>query len=129
MGERALFGPESSTRIYTYSTTLGIYTHDVHRRWGSAFWRPWARVIRAWPPACPSRPSLVGSGVGGRPNERTSLIDRTARRPRMRTAERMAGPRRGEAWPGRGRKYTPASCAGHAPCDRRVAAFFSQLYE
>ena len=24
---------------------LGIYTHDVHRRWGSVFWR-WARVIR-----------------------------------------------------------------------------------
>ena len=25
---------------------LGIYTHDVHRRWGSIFWRSWARVIR-----------------------------------------------------------------------------------
>jgi hypothetical protein len=29
---------------------LGIYTHDVHpcvhRRWGSVFWRSWARVIR-----------------------------------------------------------------------------------
>ena len=23
---------------------LGIYTHDVHRRWGSVFWRSWARV-------------------------------------------------------------------------------------
>jgi hypothetical protein len=22
------------------------YTHDVHRRWGSVFWRSWARVIR-----------------------------------------------------------------------------------
>jgi hypothetical protein len=25
---------------------LGVYTHDVHRRWGSVFWRSWARVIR-----------------------------------------------------------------------------------
>jgi len=25
---------------------LGIYTHDVRRRWGSVFWRSWARVIR-----------------------------------------------------------------------------------
>ena len=25
---------------------LGIYTHDVHCRWGSVFWRSWARVIR-----------------------------------------------------------------------------------
>ena len=25
---------------------LGIYMHDVRRRWGSAFWRSWARVIR-----------------------------------------------------------------------------------
>ena len=25
---------------------VGIYTHDVHRRWGSVFWRSWARVIR-----------------------------------------------------------------------------------
>jgi hypothetical protein len=24
---------------------LGIYTHDVHRRWGSVFWRSWARVV------------------------------------------------------------------------------------
>ena len=25
---------------------LGIYTHDVHCRLGSVFWRSWARVIR-----------------------------------------------------------------------------------
>ena len=25
---------------------LGIFVHDVHRRWGSVFWRSWARVIR-----------------------------------------------------------------------------------
>jgi hypothetical protein len=25
--------------------------HDVHRRWGSVFWRSWARVIRGRLPA------------------------------------------------------------------------------
>ena len=25
---------------------LGIFMHDVHRRWGSVLWRSWARVIR-----------------------------------------------------------------------------------
>ena len=58
---------------------LGIYTHDVHRRWGSVFWRSWARVIRG--AACPS--------LGGR----TPTSFTTARRPRTRTAERLA------AWP------------------------------
>ena len=62
---------------------LGVYTHDVHRRWGSVFWRSWARVIR-------------GPSLGGR----TPTSFTTARRPRTRTAERLlkrllAGPRRG----------------------------------
>jgi hypothetical protein len=31
---------------------LGIFVHDVHpRRWGSVFWRSWARVIRVRLPA------------------------------------------------------------------------------
>ena len=30
---------------------LGIFLHDVHRRWGSVFWRSWARVIRGRLPA------------------------------------------------------------------------------
>ena len=30
---------------------LGIFVHDVHRRWGSVFWRSWARVIRGHLPA------------------------------------------------------------------------------
>ena len=30
---------------------LGIFMHDVHRRWGSVFWRSWARVIRGLLPA------------------------------------------------------------------------------
>ena len=30
---------------------LGIFVHDVHRRWGSVFWRSWARVIRGRLPA------------------------------------------------------------------------------
>ena len=25
---------------------LGVYMHRVRRRWGSCFWRSWARVIR-----------------------------------------------------------------------------------
>ena len=25
---------------------LGVFMHDVHRRWGSVLWRSWARVIR-----------------------------------------------------------------------------------
>ena len=32
--------------IYTKGLWSLIYTHDVHRRWGSVFWRSWARVIR-----------------------------------------------------------------------------------
>ena len=30
---------------------LGIFVHDVHRRWGSVLWRSWARVIRGRLPA------------------------------------------------------------------------------
>jgi hypothetical protein len=30
---------------------LGIFVHGVHRRWGSVFWRSWARVIRGRLPA------------------------------------------------------------------------------
>jgi hypothetical protein len=30
---------------------LGIFVHDVHRRWGSVFWRSWAHVIRGRLPA------------------------------------------------------------------------------
>ena len=30
---------------------LGIFVRDVHRRWGSVFWRSWARVIRGRLPA------------------------------------------------------------------------------
>ena len=30
---------------------LGVFMHDVRRRWGSVFWRSWARVIRARLPA------------------------------------------------------------------------------
>ena len=35
---------------------LGIYTHDVHRRWGSVFWRSWAR---AHAPAHAGRQSVI----------------------------------------------------------------------
>jgi len=76
---------------------LGIYTHDVHRKCtaaGVAFSGGRGRASSA--AACPS--------LGGRmPSSFT-----TARHPRTRTAERLlAGPRRG-------RRCTPASCAGHA---------------
>jgi len=87
---------------------LGIYTHDVHRRWGSVFWRSWARAIRPRPPA---RHWAA---------ERRHPSITTARRPRTRKAERLlAGPRRG-------RRCTPASCAGHArrqACERLSAGW------
>ena len=34
-----------------YRRLVGIFVHDVHRRWGSVFWRSWARVIRGRLPA------------------------------------------------------------------------------
>ena len=58
---------------------LGIFVHDVHRRWGSVFWRSWARVISA--AACP--PS------GGRTPR--SSIPRTAARVRARPSGRGRG--------------------------------------
>ena len=53
---------------------LGIFVHDVHRRWGSVFWRSWARG-RLPAAACP--PS------GGR----TPRSSTTARRPRTRAGK------------------------------------------
>ena len=74
---------------------LGIYTHDVHRRWGSVVWRSWARVIRGRLP------------VLGRPN--ADILHHGPPPAYAHTAERLlAGPRRA------GRRCTPASCAGHA---------------
>ena len=88
---------------------LGIYTHDVHRRWGSVrVASSGGRGRASSVAACPS--------LGGRMP--TSFT--TARRPRARTAERLlAGPRRG-------RRCTPASCAGHArrqAFERRAAGW------
>ena len=58
-------------------------THDVHRRWGSVFWRSWGRASSA--AACPS--------LGGR----TPTSFTTARRPRTPARGREAG-----CWRGRG---------------------------
>ena len=87
---------------------LGIFVHDVHRRWGSVFWRSWAGVIRGRLPAI------------GRPNAGILHHGSTARRPRTRVGKRP--------WAGRsrGRGCTPAFCVGCAPrraaCERRAAA-------
>ena len=63
---------------------LGIYTHDVHRRWGCGVASSGGRGRASSAAACPS--------LGGRAP--TSFT--TARGPRTRTAERLlAGPRRG----------------------------------
>ena len=81
---------------------LGIYTHDVHRRWGSVVWWSWARVIRGRLP------------VIGRPNADILHHGLPPAYERL-----LAGPRRG-------RRCTPASCAGHArrqACERRVAGW------
>ena len=42
---------------------LGIFVHDVHRRWGSVFWRSWARVIRGRLPAIGSPWPQVHPGI------------------------------------------------------------------
>jgi hypothetical protein len=79
---------------------LGIYTHDVHRRWGSVFWRSWARVIRGRLP------------VIGRPN--ANILHHGPPPAYAHGREAVGGARRG-------RRCTPASCAGHAgrqACER-----------
>ena len=76
---------------------LGIYTHDVHRRWGSVFWRSWARVIRGRLP------------VIGRPN--ADILHHGPPPAYAHGREAVGG---AEAWPQVHPGYTPASCAGHA---------------
>ena len=95
---------------------MGIYTHDVHHRWGSVFWRSWARVIR--------RPPARHWAAERRPN---ADILHHARPPPAHARTRAHGREAvggAEAWlqvqPGE-----PASCAGHArrqACERRAAA-------
>jgi hypothetical protein len=41
------------------------YTHDVHRRWGSVFWRSWARVIRGRLPVIGRPNANILSAVRG----------------------------------------------------------------
>ena len=84
---------------------LGIFVHDVHRRWGSVCsgGRGRASSVAACPPS------------GGR----TPRSSTAARRPRTRVGKRP--------WAGRsrGRRCTPASCVGCAPrraCERRAVA-------
>ena len=45
--------PAGFTATATPSFLLALTppTHNVHRRWGSVFWRSWARVIRGRLPA------------------------------------------------------------------------------
>jgi hypothetical protein len=88
---------------------LGIYTHDVHRRWGSVFWWSWARVIRGRLP------------VIGRPNADILHHDP----PPTYAHGREAVWRGREAWPQVHPGVVP-SCAGHArrqACERRVAGW------
>ena len=75
---------------------LGIFVHDVHRRWGSVFWRS---VVRARHPRSVGRlPAIRGRA------ERRDPPPRPARRPRTRAGKRP--------WAGRsrGRGCTPAFC-------------------
>jgi hypothetical protein len=86
---------------------LGIYTHthDLHRRWGSVFWRSWARVIRGRLP------------VIGRPN--ADILHHGPPPAYAHGREAVGG---AEAWP----QCTPASCAGHArrqACERLSAGW------
>jgi hypothetical protein len=77
---------------------LGILhtAHDVHRRWGSVFWRSWARVIRGRLP------------VIGRPN--ADILHHGLPPAYAHGREAVGG---AEAWPQVGAPR-PASCAGHA---------------
>jgi hypothetical protein len=80
-------------------------TTDVHRRWGSVFWRSWARVIRGRLP------------VIGRPN--ADILHHGPPPAYAHGREAVGG---AEAWP----QCTPASCAGHArrqACERLSAGW------
>ena len=82
---------------------LGIYTHDVHRRWGSVFWRSWARVIRGRLP------------VIGRPN--ADILHHGPPPAYAHGREAVGGAQAGVAAgaPRRSPGVTnPASCAEHA---------------
>jgi len=81
-------------------------THDVHRRWGSVFWRSRVRVIRGRLP------------VIGRPN--ADILHHGPPPAYAHGREAVGGV--GVA----GRRYTPASCAGHArrqACERFSAGW------
>jgi hypothetical protein len=83
-----------------------VLTHDVHRRWGSVFWRSRARVIRGRLP------------VIGRPN--ADILHHGPPPAYAHGREAVGGV--GVA----GRRYTPASCAGHArrqACERLSAGW------
>ena len=89
---------------------LGIFVHDVHRHWGSVFWRSWARVIRGRLPAGPS---------GGR----TAEILNHGPPPAYARGQVAVGG--AEPWPRVHYGCNPASCVGCAPqraCERRAAA-------
>ena len=79
---------------------LGIYTHDVHRRWlagvGSVFWRSWARVIRGRLP------------VIGRLN--ADILHHAPPPAYAHGREAVGG---AEAWP-QVQVHPGVSCAGHA---------------
>jgi hypothetical protein len=88
---------------------LGIYTHDVHRRWGSV---SWLAVVGARHPRPPARHWAA---------ERRHPSPRPAARVRARPRGCWRGRR-----PRRGRRCTPASCTGHArrqACERRAAGW------
>ena len=94
---------------------LGIFVHDVHRRWGSVFWRSWARVIRGRLPAI-GRPNADILNHGPPP---TYVRARPSGRGWAGGAE-PAGPR----------GCNPASCVGCEPrraCERRAAAASRQV--
>ena len=72
---------------------LGVFMHDVRRRWGNVFWRSWARVIRARLPAV------------GRPDAETLWHSPPPAFARGQGAAAGAVGRRGRRW-------TPPWCAG-----------------
>ena len=88
---------------------LGIFVHDVHRRWA----------------ACSGGRGRASSAASCPPSGgRTPRSYTTALRPRTRAAEQPLAGR------SRGRRCTPAFCAGRArlrACERRAAAVSWQV--
>ena len=118
---------------------LGIFVHDVHRRWGSVFWRSWARVIRGrlpaigrpnaeilhhGPPPAYARGQAAVGGAEPWPQRPRTRHPRVARRRGWLWSGRASRPEmRGWRLHGEGASWMPRPPARHrrACCEPRPA--------